>query len=99
MINLAEYEKELYRKKGSKHQMDMLNFNKEHVIVFEGNCLPDVPLAAPLSQHKFSGAAITQIVRELDMTKKLPFSKKGETYGIYGYCDYTPTNSNSYGTQ
>ena len=49
MVNIPEYEQELYRKKGSKHQMDMINFNRENTIVFDGHCLPDVPLAAPLS--------------------------------------------------
>ena len=78
--------------------MDMLNFNKEHTIVFEGHCLPDVPLAEPLSQHQLTGASITQIVRELDMTQKSKISTKGETYGIYGYCDFQPANANSYGT-
>ena len=48
---MPEYEQELYRKRGSKRQMDMLNFNKEDTIIFEGHCLPDMPLAGPLTQH------------------------------------------------
>lgn len=99
MGNLPEYEQELYRNLGSKFQMDMLGFNKEHTIVFEGNYLPDVPLAAPLSQHQLSGAAITQVVRELDMSVKSPIPSKGETYGIYGYCDFKPQNANTYEKQ
>ena len=58
MKNKPAYEQELYRNRGKKNQMDMLNFNKEHTIVFEGHCLPDVPLAKPLSQYLQSDATI-----------------------------------------
>ena len=78
--------------------MDMLNFNKDHTIVFEGHCLPDVPLANPLSQYLQSDATITQVVREVDMTKKSPIKIKNETYGIYGYCDFNSA-VNSYRQQ
>ena len=39
--------------------MDMLYFNKEHTIVFDGHYMPDVPLADLLTQHKMSGATVT----------------------------------------
>lgn len=87
MRNLPEYEQELYRRVGTKHQMDKINFNKEETVVFDGHYLPDIPLADPLFRHRCNGATITQVVRELDMTKKPPIKIKGETYGIYGYCD------------
>ena len=78
--------------------MDRLNFNKEETIVFEGHYLPDMPLAGPLTQHYFNGATITQIVRELDMSKKSPIKIKNETFGIYGYSDFaSPTSNASYG--
>jgi len=78
--------------------MDRLNFNKEETIVFEGHYLPDMPLAGPLNQHYFNRATITQIVRELDMSKKSPIKIKNETFGIYGYCDFaSPTSNASYG--
>ena len=51
MADLPNYEQELLRLRGTKRQMDKINFNKDHTIVFEGHCLPDVPLAEPLSQH------------------------------------------------
>ena len=51
MGDLPDYEQELYRKRGTKRQMDMINFNKEHTIVFDGHCLPDLPLAIPLTDH------------------------------------------------
>ena len=70
--------------------MDMLNFNKEQTIVFEGHCLPDVPLSGPLLEHHRAGAAITQIARELDMTVKPAVQIKNLTYGIYGYADLCP---------
>ena len=49
--DMPDYEQEIYRKKGTKTQIDMLNFNKEHTIVIDGHCLPDVPLAGPLTKH------------------------------------------------
>lgn len=45
MGNLPEYEQELYRKPGTKRQMDIFYFNKEETVVLEGHFLPDVPLA------------------------------------------------------
>jgi hypothetical protein len=57
-----------------------------------------MPLAGPLNQHYFNRATITQIVRELDMSKKSPIKIKNETFGIYGYCDFaSPTSNASYG--
>ena len=84
--------------KGQKRQMDMIQFNKEETIVFEGHYLPDVPLADHLTQHHFTQATITQVVRELDMTKKPPVSFKGETYGIYGYSDYATAETSHMNT-
>ena len=46
---MPEYEQELYRKPGTKHQKDILHFNKEQTIVFDGHCMPDLPLAGPIS--------------------------------------------------
>ena len=68
--------------------MDPLNFNKEQTVVLEGHCLPDIPLARSLFQHKLNEATITQMAREVDPKKKLPCTQKNETYGIYGYCDF-----------
>ena len=51
IIKKPSYEKELYRKKGTRKQMDMLNFNKENVVVIEGTGLPDVPLAQYITKH------------------------------------------------
>ena len=99
MGDLPDYEQELYRKRGTKRQMDMINFNKEHTIVFDGHCLPDLPLSIPLTDHQFNGATITQVARELDLKNKSPIQNKNATYGIYGYCDFAPPNATSYGTQ
>mmetsp|Transcript_26488 Transcript_26488/g.35423 ORF Transcript_26488/g.35423 Transcript_26488/m.35423 type:complete len:105 (+) Transcript_26488:464-778(+) len=85
---MPEYELEVYRKAGKKTQMDPLNFNKEQTIVLEGHCLPDLPLASSLCQHRFNEATITQLAREIDPKKKYPFAVKNETYGIYGLCDF-----------
>ena len=45
MGSKPSYEMELYHQKGKKRQMDMLNFDKENVVVLEGNSIPDNPLS------------------------------------------------------
>ena len=45
------YEKQLYLNKGTKRQMDILNFNRENVVVLEGTSMPDVPLAKYITEH------------------------------------------------
>jgi len=49
LVNMPDYELEVYRKAGTKTQMDILNFNKEQTLVLEGHCIPDVPLSGCLS--------------------------------------------------
>ena len=51
MGSKPEYEMELYRQKGRKRQMDMLNFDKENVVVLEGHSIPDTPLSQALVDH------------------------------------------------
>ena len=70
--------------------MDVLRFDKDQTIVVEGHCMPDVPLSGCLMQHQLNGATITQIVREVDPKQKFAFTSKNETYGIYGYSDFSP---------
>lgn len=48
--------------------MDLLNFDKDIVIVMDGACLIDVPLSSILASHKMNNSAITAIVRELDLS-------------------------------
>ncbi len=36
---------------------------------------------------------ITQIVREIDPKQKFAFASKNETYGIYGYSDFSPSQT------
>lgn len=89
MVNKPEYELNIYRQVGSKRQMDFLNFNKEETLIFEGQYLPDFPVEKHINLHHFTEGTVTQIVRELDMTVKAPVKIKNETFGIYGYCDYS----------
>ena len=56
MQSMPEYEQALYTK--ARH-LDMLYFNKEHTLVFDGHYMPDLPLAETLMQHKISGATVT----------------------------------------
>ena len=51
MGSKPSYEMELYHQKGKKRQMDLLNFDKENVVVLEGNSIPDTPLSQPLVDH------------------------------------------------
>ena len=44
MAGMPQYEIDLYRKKGSKRQMDMINFAYEHFVLCDGLWLPDMPL-------------------------------------------------------
>lgn len=67
-MNLPKYEQEVYRKEGTKKQMDFLNFDKETVIVMEGTSLVDVPLAPILVDHKMTDSSLTAVLREVDLT-------------------------------
>lgn len=85
--HLPKYERDIYRKRGTKHQMDDLNFDKEDFIVLEGSSLIDAPLADILAEHHLTKATVTSVVRELDLTQKPKIVIKNDTYDIYGYCD------------
>ena len=67
--------------------MDLLNFDKELIIVMDGACLIDVPLAQILAEHKTSEVSLTTVVRELDLTQKPKVAVKFETHEIFAYCD------------
>jgi ADP-glucose pyrophosphorylase len=87
VIVKPKYEQELYRKEGTKHHMDFLNFDKELVIVLDGLCLIDVPLAQILVDHKMTDSALTTVVQELDLTQKPKVIAKIETHEIFGFAD------------
>ena len=68
--------------------MDMLNFNKENIVVLEGTSLPDVPLAQSIFDHEITGSTLTQLVREVDFTQKPKvISKMSDCFDIYAICD------------
>ena len=74
--------------------MDMLNFNKENVLVLEGCSIPDVPLSQVLVDHQLGDSALTQLVREVDCTNKpkVVSSSSNDTFDIFMCCDW-PKNS------
>ena len=86
ILTLPEYEQEVYRKGGRK-QMDLLNFDKETVIVMDGTCIIDVPLAAILTEHKMSESSLTAVVRELDLSQKSKVLVTHQTHEIFGFSD------------
>jgi hypothetical protein len=47
--------------------MDFLNFDKEIVIIIDGLCLIDVPLAQILVDHKITDSSLTTVVQEIDV--------------------------------
>ena len=51
--------------------MDILNFNRENVVVLEGTSMPDVPLAKYITEHQLTGSTLTQLVREFDFDNKI----------------------------
>lgn len=67
--------------------MDFLNFDKELVIVMDGLCLIDVPLAQILVDHKMTDSALTTVVQELDLSQKPKVIAKIETHEIFGFAD------------
>ena len=69
--------------------MDMLNFNKENIVVLEGTSLPDVPLTQAIADHHLSGSTLTQLVREVDFQNKpkVISTSKTDSFDIYAYCD------------
>ena len=87
IVKKPSYEKELYRKKGTKRQMDMLNFNRENIVVLEGTSMPDVPLAQHILEHQLTGATLTQLVREFDFDNKIKVQSLNNSFDIYAYCD------------
>lgn len=87
ILNLPKYEQEVYRKEGTKKQMDFLNFDKETVIVMEGTSLVDVPLAPILVDHKMTDSSLTAVLREVDLTVKSKVPVKIETHEIFAYSD------------
>lgn len=87
MAGMPQYEIDLYRKKGSKRQMDMINFAYEHYILCDGLWLPDVPLQAPLSEHKLSGSSLTQLVTQMNLSEKTKTESKYQTYDIFGFAE------------
>ena len=87
IVKKPSYEKELYRNKGTKRQMDILNFNGENVVVLEGTSLPDVPLAKYITDHQLTGATLTQLVREFDFENKIKVASLNNSFDIYAYCD------------
>ena len=82
-----KYERELYRNLGTKHQMDDLNFDKENIIVMEGNAIIDVPLAQILAEYYMTDSSLTSIVREIDVKEKPKVVVKIEMHEIFGYAD------------
>ena len=92
IIKKPSYEKELYRNKGTKRQMDMLNFNKENIVVIEGTSLPDVPLAQYITEHQLTGSTVTQLVREFDFDNKIKVASQNNSFDIYAYCDLPKTS-------
>jgi len=67
--------------------MDLLNFDKETVIVMDGTCIIDVPLAEILAFHKMTESSLTAVVRELDLTQKSKVVVKQETHEIFGFSE------------
>ena len=67
--------------------MDMLNFNKENIVVVEGTSLPDVPLAQAISDHQLTGSTVTQLVREIDFSQRPKVIQRADFFDIYAYCD------------
>ena len=78
----------------SKSKIDLLNFDKDYVILLLGNNLPDFPLAEPLSDHKLKHSSFTEMVRELDLAVKSSIQAKSTLFGIYGFCDLPMQNDN-----
>lgn len=67
--------------------MDELAFNKEEIVVLEGNALINFPLQEIMSQHYSTRSSLTIVVRELDLTQKPKIIIKNEGFEIFGYCD------------
>lgn len=86
-MNQSKPERDAHMRKLSKKQMDMLNFDKEFVILLDGQQLPKLPLAEPLSDHKLRKSSLTEIVEEIDFTDKSKSAGGTTAYGIYGFCD------------
>lgn len=93
ILGLPKYEQEVYRKEGTKKQMDFLNFDKETVIVMEGTSLVDMPLAPVLADHKMTESSLTTVLREMDLTQKSKVTVKIETHEIYAYSDLEATDA------
>ena len=68
--------------------MDLLNFDKENVVVLEGNSIPDTPLSQPLVDHQLGGSTLTQLVREVDFMNKPKVQSNSTAFDIYTYCDW-----------
>jgi translation initiation factor eIF-2B subunit gamma len=60
-------------------------------IVIDGNTLFDIPLEKILDTHTLSGASITTLLKEFDMTKhgKGPKLADAESNDIFGLCSWT----------
>ena len=74
--------------------MDMLNFDKENVVVIEGHSIPDTPLSQALVDHQLGGSTLTQLVREIDLKNKPKVISKtnNDQFDIYTFSDW-PRNS------
>jgi ADP-glucose pyrophosphorylase len=81
---MPKVDKKIYQQ---KWKIDDLAFNKEDIIVLEGNALLNFPLQEIMSQHYSTRSSLTLVVRELDLTQKPKIIIKNEGFEIVGYCD------------
>jgi len=64
---MPKVDKKTYYEK-QKFKMDELAFNKEEIVVLEGNSLLNFPLQEIMSEHYSTRSSLTVVVRELDLT-------------------------------
>jgi len=70
-------------KKQGQTNVSLLNFPEEKdIIVLDGTTLIDTTLEDFLADHYLKGACLTSMVKEIDVSKKLPGPKDFPIYGV-----------------
>jgi len=87
---MPEYERAALRqKKGSKLDMDNLNFCAEEILIIEGTSYLNFPLHEITNQHYITNSSLTSVVQEIDLSVKSPILIKDSSHEIFVFSELT----------